>query len=86
MRWSDYTRLFAFSLHKPDWWELKIALWKQQISCWWEKKRKYNQIIKSLTEKNQVVAPVFFQNENPNSESNILSTNSEKKDNPKIPT
>ena len=29
------------------------------------------EIVKSLTEKNQVAAPVFLQNENPNSESNL---------------
>ena len=42
------------------------------------------EIIKSLTKKNQVVAPVFLQNENPNSESNILLTNNEKIRRPKI--
>ena len=41
-------------------------------------------IIKSLTEKNEVVAPVFLQNESPNSESNISLVNNEKISKPKI--
>ena len=41
------------------------------------------EIIKSLTEKKQVIAPVFLQNENPNSKSNI-SANNEKISKPKI--
>ena len=36
------------------------------------------EIMKSLTEKNQLVAPVFLQNEYPNSESNISLANNEK--------
>ena len=42
--------------------------------------------IKFLTEKNQVVAPVFLQNENPNSESNISSANNGKISKAKIST
>ena len=42
------------------------------------------EIIKSLTEKKQVIAPVFLQNENPNSKSNISSANNEKISKPKI--
>ena len=42
--------------------------------------------IKSLTEKNQDIASVFLQNENPKSESNISSTNNEKISKPKIST
>ena len=42
--------------------------------------------IKSFTEKNQVVAPVFLKNEIPNSESNISSTKNEKISKPKIST
>ena len=44
------------------------------------------EIIKSLTEKNQVVAPVFLQNKNLNSESNISSADNEKISRPKIST
>ena len=40
--------------------------------------------IKSFTEKNQVVAPVFLKNEIPNSESNISSTKNERIRKPKI--
>ena len=36
--------------------------------------------------KNQVVAPVFLQNENRNSDSSILSTNNKKINKPKIST
>ena len=42
--------------------------------------------IKSFTEKNQVVAPVFLKNEIPNSESNISSTKNERISKPKIST
>ena len=42
--------------------------------------------IKSFTEKNQVVAPVFLKNEIPNSESNISSTKNERIRKPKIST
>ena len=52
--------------------------------------RKYNinitVIIKSLTEKNHPIAPVFLQNENPTSESKVSLTNSEKNSKPKIST
>ena len=44
------------------------------------------EIIKSLTEKIQGVAPVFLHNENPNSDSNISSTDNEKISRPKIST
>ena len=42
--------------------------------------------IKSFTEKNQVVAPVFLKNEIRNSESNISSTKNERISKPKIST
>ena len=44
------------------------------------------EIIKSLTEKYQLVAPVFLQNEYPNSESNISLANDEKISHTKIST
>ena len=44
------------------------------------------EIINSLTEKYQVVAPAVLQNENPNSESNISSANKEKISKPKVST
>ena len=31
-----YKILFLFSVQKFDWWELKIALWNQRISWWWD--------------------------------------------------
>ena len=42
------------------------------------------EIIKSLTEKNQLVAPVFLQNEHSNSESNISLAKNEKISHTKI--
>ena len=42
------------------------------------------EIIKSLAEKNQFVAPVFLQNEHPNSGSNISLANNEKISHTKI--
>ena len=44
------------------------------------------EIIKSLIEKNQVVVPVFLQNENSNSKSNISLTNNKNISKPKIST
>ena len=46
--------------------------------------RKENMIKTKITKKNQVAAPVFLQNENPNSKSNISSANNEKISEPKI--
>ena len=61
-----------------------IASLKEEVAYRRKENITKTEIIKSLTEKNQVFAAVFLQNENPNSEPSTSSANNEKISRPKI--
>ena len=57
---------------------------KEEVAYLRKENKIKTEIIKSLTEKNQLVAPVFLQNEHSNSESNISLAKNEKISHTKI--
>ena len=63
-----------------------IASLKEEVAYLRKENIIKTEIIKAITAKNQIVAPVFLQNENPNSESNISSADNKKISSPEIST